>query len=143
MHSCRRWSRSRVGMTMVTGLAASTGNSVNYTLSVPSGASDLVFTLSGGTGDADMYVKFGSAPTDTSYDCRPYQGGNAESCSFAAPSAGTWYVRVKAYSTYSGVSLLGDYSTGGGGGSCGGTVLCSGTGVALPSVATGSCFTHR
>jgi hypothetical protein len=99
-----------------TGLSAATGSSVNYTLSVPSGASNLTFTASGGTGDADMYVKFGSAPTDTSYDCRPYKSGNAESCTFAAPSAGTYYVRLKAYSAFSGVSLVGDYGTGGGGG---------------------------
>jgi pseudolysin/vibriolysin len=110
---------------------ASTGNSLNYTLVVPAGASNLTFTMSGGSGDADLYVKFGSAPTDTSYDCRPYKSGNAESCSFATPSAGTYYVRIKAYSTFSGVSLVGNYSTGGGGG--GGT-----TTVNLPSVATGS-----
>jgi hypothetical protein len=100
----------------VTGIGASTGNSVNYTLVVPAGATNLKFTMSGGTGDADMYVKFGSAPTDTVYDCRPYLSGNAESCTFATPQAGTYYVRLKAYSTFSGVSLLGDYSTGGGGG---------------------------
>lgn len=100
----------------VTGLSASTGNSVNYTMTVPAGSSNLVFNLSGGTGDADMYVKFGSAPTDTSYDCRPYRNGNTESCSFASPQAGTWHVRVKAYSTFSGVSLVGDYTAGGGGG---------------------------
>jgi pseudolysin/vibriolysin len=99
-----------------TGLSAATGSSVNYTLSVPSGASNLTITASGGTGDADMYVKFGSAPTDTVYDCRPYKSGNAESCTFATPSAGTYYVRLKAYAAFSGVSLVGDYSTGGGGG---------------------------
>ena len=100
----------------VTGLSATTGNSLDYTMAVPSGSSNLTFTLSGGTGDADMYVKFGSAPTDSSYDCRPYKNGNAETCTFASPGAGTWYVRVKAYSSFSGVSLLGDYGTSGGGG---------------------------
>ncbi|TXI51350.1 MAG: hypothetical protein E6Q50_01335 [Lysobacter sp.] len=100
----------------VTGQGASTGNSLNYTLVVPAGSTNLTFTMSGGTGDADMYVKFGSAPTDTVYDCRPYLGGNAETCTFAAPSAGTYYVRLKAYSTFSGVSLVGNYTTGGGGG---------------------------
>ena len=98
-----------------TNISAGTGATVNYTMVVPAGASNLTFTMSGGTGDADMYVKFGSAPTDTSYDCRPYKSGNAESCTFAAPSAGTYYVRLKAYSAFSGVSLLGDYGTGGGG----------------------------
>jgi hypothetical protein len=99
----------------VSGISASTGSSVNYTLVVPAGASNLTFTMSGGTGDADMYVKFGSAPTDSSYDCRPYKSGNAESCTFAAPSAGTYYVRLKAYSSFSGASLVGSYGTGGGG----------------------------
>lgn len=100
----------------VTGLAATTGNSLNYTMAVPAGATNLTFTMSGGTGDADMYVQFGSAPTDTSYVCRPYLSGNSETCTIAAPSAGTYYVRLKAYSSFSGVSLVGDYSTGGGGG---------------------------
>jgi vibriolysin len=100
----------------VTGLSATAGNALNYSLVVPAGATNLTFTLSGGTGDADMYVKFGAAPDDTVYDCRPYLGGNAETCTFATPQAGTYYVRVKAYSTFSGVSLVGNYSTGGGGG---------------------------
>ena len=94
-----------------TGLAASTGASLNYTMVVPAGASNLKFVMSGGTGDADMYVKFGSAPTDTVYDCRPYVGGNAETCNIATAQAGTYYVRLKAYSTFSGVSLTGSYST--------------------------------
>jgi serine protease len=100
----------------VTGLTATTGNSVSYTMVVPAGATNLTFTMSGGTGDADMYVKFGAAPTDTVYDCRPYASGNAETCTFATPSAGTYYVRLKAYATFSGVSLVGNYTTGGGGG---------------------------
>lgn len=100
----------------VTGLAASTGNSLNYTMAVPAGATNLTFTMSGGTGDADLYVQFGTAPTDTSYVCRPYLSGNNETCTIAAPSAGTYHVRVKAYSTFSGVSLVGNYTEGGGGG---------------------------
>jgi vibriolysin len=100
----------------VTGINQTTGNSVNYTLVVPAGASALKFVISGGTGDADMYVKFGSAPTDTVYDCRPYASGNAETCTIATAQAGTYYVRLKAYASFTGVSLTGSYTTGGGGG---------------------------
>jgi serine protease len=100
----------------VTGLAATTGNSVNYTMVVPAGATNLRFVTSGGSGDADMYVRFGSAPTDTVYDCRPYTSGNNETCNITTAQAGTYHVRVKAYSSFSGVSLTGSYSTGGGGG---------------------------
>jgi serine protease len=99
----------------VTGLSAATGASVNYTMVVPAGATGLKFVTSGGTGDADMYVKFGSTPTDTVYDCRPYASGNAETCTIATAQAGTYYVRVKAYAAFSGVSLTGSYTTGGGG----------------------------
>src|SRR3546814_7226715 len=72
--------------------------------------------MSGGSGDADLYVKFGSAPTDSSWDCRPYRSGNNESCSFSSPSTGTYHVRIEGYSAFSGVSIVGDYDTGGGGG---------------------------
>jgi len=99
----------------VTGLAAATGASLNYTMVVPAGATGLKFVIAGGTGDADMYVKFGSAPTDTVYDCRPYASGNAETCNIATAQAGTYNVRLKAYSAFSGVSLTGSYTTGGGG----------------------------
>jgi serine protease len=95
----------------VTGLAASTGNTLNYTMNVPAGATNLSFAMSGGTGDADLYVRFGSAPTTSTYDCRPYRSGNNETCSFASPQVGTYYVMVRAYSTFSGVSLTGSYST--------------------------------
>jgi len=92
----------------VTGLNASSGASLNYTVTVPSGSSSLSVSISGGSGDADLYVRQGSAPTDSSYNCRPYLNGNNETCTFSAPS-GTYYVRVKAYSTFSGVTLTASY----------------------------------
>ncbi len=98
-----------------TGLSASSGSDVNYTMDVPTGATNISFTISGGTGDADMYTKFGSAPTDSSYDCRPYKSGNNESCT-GTQTGGTYYIRVKAYSTFSGVSLTGSYTESGSGG---------------------------
>ena len=114
-----------------TGLAQTTGYSINYTMAVPAGATGLKFVSSGGTGDADMYVKFGSAPTDSSYDCRPYASGNAETCNIATAQAGTYYVRMKAYSSYSGVSLTGSYTAGGGGGGSTQTYT-NGTDVNIP-----------
>ena len=88
-----------------TGLAGSSGTELNYTVVIAAGASNLTIATSGGTGDADLYVKFGSAPTTSSYNCRPYKTGNNESCTFAAPQAGTYYVKVRGYSSFSGVSL--------------------------------------
>jgi len=93
----------------VTGLSASTGQDVTYTMEVPSGATNIQFEISGGSGDADLYVKFGSAPTDSSYDCRPYKNGNAETCT-GTQTGGTYHVRVKAYNAFSNVTLTGSYS---------------------------------
>ncbi len=93
----------------VTGLSASTGAALNYTIAVPSGTSTLTVTISGGSGDADLYVRAGSAPTDSTYACRPYLSGNAETCTINSPTAGTYHVRVKAYSSFSGVSLTASY----------------------------------
>ena len=105
----------------VSGLNGGVGNRKYYTLEVPAGLAitNLVFEMSGGTGDADMYVKAGTTPTSSSYDCRPYKNGNAESCTFATPQAGTWYVMVHAYTAYTGASLKASYTGGGSGGSGG------------------------
>lgn len=100
----------------VTGLAASTGGELRYTMDVPAGASNLSFVIAGGTGDADLYVRFGSEPSTTTYECRPYLNGNNESCSFPTPQTGTYHVMLRAYSSFSGVSLTGSYTAGGGGG---------------------------
>ncbi len=99
----------------VTGISGALNSQQNWTMAVPAGASNLVFQISGGTGDADMYVRFGAAPTLTTYNCRPYANGNNETCTFAAPSTGTYYVMLNGYSAYSGVTLVGSYTTGGGG----------------------------
>ncbi|MES2670446.1 MAG: S8 family peptidase [Pseudomonadota bacterium] len=80
--------------------------STTYSVTVPAGTTSLVFNIAGGTGDADMYVRLGAAPTTTTYNCRPYLGGNAETCTFNNPTAGSvYYVNVRAYSAYSGVTL--------------------------------------
>ena len=95
----------------VSGISGASGSQQYWTMSVPSGASNLVFTISGGSGDADLYVRFGSQPTTSTYNCRPYLNGNNETCSFAAPSAGTWHVMLRAYTAFSGVTLTGSFST--------------------------------
>ncbi|MFA6230133.1 MAG: pre-peptidase C-terminal domain-containing protein [Rhodanobacter sp.] len=99
----------------VTGVAAATGADNDYFITVPTGATNLVMSISGGTGDADLYTKFGAAPTTSSYDCRPYKSGNAESCTVAAPSAGKYYIKAHAYAAYSGVTVKASFTAGGGG----------------------------
>lgn len=90
-------------------LSATSGNSLMFTMTVPAGASNIKFETSGGTGDADLYVKFGAEPTDSDYDCRSYSYTNNESCS-VSQSGGVYHVRVKAWRSFSGVSLTGSYT---------------------------------
>jgi hypothetical protein len=87
--------------------SVSSGNwSSIYTVAIPSGTTRLVVDISGGTGDADLYVRAGSAPTTSSYACRPYLDGNTETCTINNPTAGsTYYIGVRAYSSYSGVNM--------------------------------------
>lgn len=94
----------------VSGLSGAKDAAVKYTMAVPAGATNLKFVTSGGTGDADLYVKFGSEPTTSSYDCRPYKSGNAETCTIATAKAGTYYVMVRGYAAFSGLSLTGSYA---------------------------------
>lgn len=95
--------------------SGSQGAQTFYTLTVPAGASNLKFTTSGGSGDADMFVKFGSKPTTASYDCKSEGSTNAETCNITTAQAGTYYVMMYGYSAYSGLSITGSYTVGGGG----------------------------
>jgi serine protease len=99
----------------VNNISGASGSQQFWTMNVPAGASSLKFTIAGGSGDADMYVRFGSAPTTSTYDCRPYLNGNNETCNIATAQAGTYHVMLRGYTAYSGVALTGSYSTGGGG----------------------------
>jgi len=63
----------------------------------------------GGTGDADLYVRFGSKPTVVAFSCRPFTTGNDETCTVNAPAAGTWYVMVRGFTAYGGLAVKGTY----------------------------------
>ena len=104
-----------------TGLAGAKSDELHFSLDVPAGAKDLSFTMSGGTGDADLYVQYGAAPSTSSYDCRPWKGGNSESCAITNIQSGTYYVMLQGYSAFSGVNLVANFTAGStGGGNTGG-----------------------
>jgi hypothetical protein len=90
-----------------------------FVLTVPEGATEVSFDLTaetGATGDSDLYVRFGEAPTAALYDCRPFTGGAvSENCTFANPEPGEWHVRVHAWSASTGYSLTGTHTGDGGG----------------------------
>jgi hypothetical protein len=67
--------------------------------------SNFTAQISGGSGDADLYVRRGAQPTTTTFDCRPYLSGNNETCSFNNPQADVWHVSIRGYRASAGISL--------------------------------------
>lgn len=121
----------------VTGVSGASGSTQYWTITVPSGATNLQISIAGGSGDADLYVRRGAQPTTSTYDCRPWRNGNNESCTFSAPQAGVYHVMVRGYSSFSGVTLTASYQGGGGGGG-GGSQLQNGVPVSGLSGAANS-----
>ena len=98
-----------------TGISGAEKEQLFFTLDVPAGATNLQFNTTGGSGDADLYVKFASRPTLNSYDCNSTTSTSTESCNISNAQAGTYYVMVEAWNAISGVSLTGSYSGDNGG----------------------------
>ncbi len=86
-------------------VSGSTNSETPWYIDVPANTASLTIDLSSGTGDADLYVKFGSAAGLNSYDYRPYKSGNAETVTVQNPQAGRWHVMLHGYNAYSGASL--------------------------------------
>lgn len=91
----------------VSTISGATGSQQFWVLDVPAGKDTVVFTISGGSGDADLYVRRGAQPTTSVYDCRPFLAGNNETCTFNAPAAGQYYVMLRGFAAFSGVTLTG------------------------------------
>lgn len=97
-------------------ISGATGSSQAFYIDVPAGASSLAITVAGGTGDADLYVRKGTAPTTTVHDCKSETATNNEECAVTPPDADRYHVLVYGYSTFSGATLLADYDAPAGGG---------------------------
>lgn len=108
------------GGVAVSGLAGAVGSAKLYVITVPTGATNLTVRTSGGTGDADLYVRRGSPPTSSVADCASDEVTTVESCTFTNPAAGEWYILLVGYGAYSGVTLTATVTGGTGGGGTGG-----------------------
>jgi vibriolysin len=89
----------------VTNLSGARNSKKVFTFNVPAGAKNLRFATSGGTPDADLYVKFNAEPTTSSYDFRSITATNNETITPGTIKAGTYFVVVQGYTAYSGLSL--------------------------------------
>ncbi len=76
-----------------------------YKVRLPEGAANLEIKITGGSGDADLYTRFGEKPIDSDYDCRPYRVGNNETCSEPVTSQGWYFIGLFGWDDFSGISL--------------------------------------
>jgi len=60
-----------------------------------------------GTGDADLYVRVGQAPSTQVYDCRPYKAGSKESCTVSLNTDAPIHVMVRGWAASSTFKLVG------------------------------------
>jgi serine protease len=89
------------------------GSVKTFTVEVPSGTGSLLIQALAGSGDADMYVTFGAAPPPTGpFDCYSESFSDDEECHIDDPAAGTWYISIVGYTSYSGVDLVASLGTG-------------------------------
>ncbi|MFM8394040.1 MAG: pre-peptidase C-terminal domain-containing protein, partial [Acidobacteriota bacterium] len=64
-----------------------------YRVSIPYGATQfLVQTI--GSGDSDLYVRYGSVPGLFKFDCRSRLDTSSDRCVFSYPQAGDWYIMI-------------------------------------------------
>ncbi|WPD22517.1 MAG: pre-peptidase C-terminal domain-containing protein [Candidatus Electrothrix scaldis] len=78
--------------------SVSQGDWKQYKITASSSDTELQVNLTNLSADVDLYVRKDLSPTQTSYDCRPYNGGTAsESCTLPNSGETTWYISVYGY----------------------------------------------
>lgn len=125
--------------TAVTGVSGAAGAQRVFKIDVPAGTQAISFNTWGGTGDLDIYVKQGSAPTTSNATCQSTGTTSTEVCKVSNPAAGTWYVLAVSDSATSNVSISAAYA-----GSCSGTLevgALTGTGAQAILPSTGGSYT--
>ena len=89
-----------------TGLTKTAGNWYYFgPYTTTGGTSRLVVTTSGGTGDGDLYVRQGSNPTTSAYNCASTGNTTAETCDITDPVPGNYYIGFYAYSDIANVTI--------------------------------------
>lgn len=93
------------------GLQGGAGAELRFQVVVPPGLAAMSVRTTGGTGNADLYVRFGAPPTTTTYDCSSRAFTNEEHCELEPVTAGTWHVMVRGANAFSGVTASASTAT--------------------------------
>lgn len=76
-----------------------------WVVTVPENTTRLSVTITGGTGDADLYVSRPVLTDEPEFECVPFVQGSEEACEVENPRAGHWLVFLHGFTLYQGVTL--------------------------------------
>ena len=86
-------------------ISAAAGAEFVWSTTLANPLPEFQFSLNGGSGNAEIYVRRGAIPTTTAYDCRSGNQPARPACRWTNAQAGTYYVLVKATTAFSGARL--------------------------------------
>ncbi|MCX4781996.1 collagenase [Streptomyces sp. NBC_01264] len=92
-------------------VSATTGNYGYFYLDVPAGTGSLKISVSGGTGNADLYYSPTTWATTGNHTARSAQSGNSESLTINNPAAGRVYISLHAVQGFAGVTVSTQFGT--------------------------------
>ncbi|KGJ91201.1 metallophosphoesterase [Colwellia psychrerythraea] len=80
-----------------------------YRITIGEGVPSLNITMTGGSGDADLYVRYGQAAKLSDWDQRPFKPGNNETVNYQNPQAGVYFVSLFSYKAFADVKLIANW----------------------------------
>lgn len=90
---------------IIENLAAQTDEILYHSFEVPEGTTRAIFRTRHGSGNADLFVKFGSEPTTEDFDFSSTRRRSKEGIVIDDPQVGTYYIGIKATSAFEGLTL--------------------------------------
>ncbi|CAM2065856.1 M6 family metalloprotease domain-containing protein [Sulfidibacter corallicola] len=89
----------------VDGISLASKQYRHFRIDVPANARNLKFTTSGGSGDADLYVRYRAQADEHNHHYKSTSPQSTESVAVSGPNPGTWYASVHAWNRIGNVRL--------------------------------------
>lgn len=81
-----------------------------FKIDVANLATSLDVSTSGGSGNGNLYLRFGTPPTETTFDYSSAGPSNSESLTVSNPAAGSWYVLVSPQPSFDNLTLFANFT---------------------------------
>jgi len=105
-HECTAADTSQLGENCTRSHVGATNSPAYFAVLLPAGLASIEIQTSGGSGNADLFVRAGNWPTSTQFDASSTLPGNQETASIDHPPAGWCYVMLAPTQPFSDVQVL-------------------------------------